>query len=283
MILKPKIIEARIISETEGIYDKAESRSIAGLILEEVFNLDQNSIFLNRAFDGDDYREIRLNEIVERLKRNEPIQHILGFGWFMGRKFNVSRDALIPRQETEELVDLILSENPEKRLRILDIGTGSGCIAICLALVLTDAEVHASDISSSALEIAKQNAKLNDIDLHFHQGDIFLSFPDIEAPDIIICNPPYIGNSEKADIHRNVLDYEPDLALFVNDNDPLIFYRKVIGWAEVKLNKGGRIYFEINESKGEDVNKLFNRNLFNEIRVVKDINNKDRVIRATKV
>ena len=266
----------------EGIYDKSESRSIARLILEEVFSINQNGIFMNRALNEDDFSESRLNEVVERLKSNEPIQHILGFGWFMGRKFKVSREALIPRQETEELVDLILRENPEKELRILDIGTGSGCIAICLALVLTDVEVHASDISSSALEVAKQNAKLNDTHVDFHLSDIFHSFPEVAAPDIIVSNPPYIAHSEKGDIDKNVLDYEPDRALFIHNEDSLIFYRKIIEWAEVKLNKGGRIYFEINESKGEDVRQLFDSQIFDKINVIKDINDKDRVVRAQK-
>lgn len=214
----------------------------------------------------------------EKLKSNEPIQYILGHGPFYGREFLVTEDTLIPRNETEELVHLIIKENPKPNLRVLDIGTGTGCIPITLALEMKSPEVYAIDISEKALAVSSENAKLLHAKVDFSKCDILKEKPQVADLDILVSNPPYIPLAEKGQMHRNVLDFEPDLALFVNDEDPLIFYRVISDEGKKLLKPTGKIYFEINERFGKEVSEIMMAFGYQNVRVIKDLNGKDRIV-----
>ena len=223
---------------------------------------------------------LALKSDFEKLKSGMPIQYILGHGPFYGRDFLVTKDTLIPRNETEELVHLIIKENPKPKLRILDIGTGTGCIPITLALEMNSPEVFAIDISEKALEVASENAENLHAKVDFSKCDILKEMPQIKDLDILVSNPPYIPLEEKGLMHPNVLDYEPDLALFVSDEDPLIFYRTIAEKGKSLLQPFGKIYFEINERFGNDVVKLLNSLGYQHTRILKDLNGKDRIVAA---
>ncbi|MCD6366789.1 MAG: peptide chain release factor N(5)-glutamine methyltransferase [Bacteroidales bacterium] len=232
---------------------------------DEVFNIPENDLF----------------SIISRLKQKEPIQYILGKTTFANLPFFVKSGVLIPRPETEELINHILEEYAEtKDLRILDIGTGSGCIAIALSKNL-DATVFGLDKSLQALVVAKENAMLNHVEINFFRHDIFDSkFPQTEKFNIIVSNPPYVLDSEKMQMDANVVDYEPQEALFVSDKDPLLFYRQIIKLSENLLLHGGKLFFEINEKQGDAIRNLLAENNFNDIVLWQDIHGKDRFIKA---
>lgn len=225
---------------------------------------------------------IEIEKIVDRLKIFEPIQYILEYSEFYGLPFYVDKNVLIPRQETEELVDLIIRHNTPSTqpLSIVDIGTGSGCIAIALKKNITYAQVEAWDISSKALDVAKKNSLLNDVDVTFTEVDILTSYPGNSKFNIIVSNPPYILNSEKSNMEHNVLGFEPQNALFVPDNDPLLFYNRIADIAKEILLEGGKMYFEINRSRGSDLVSMLNSKGFSEIGLFKDISTNDRMIEA---
>jgi release factor glutamine methyltransferase len=227
---------------------------------------------------------LKFNFAVKDLKKHRPIQYILGETMFLGLTFSVNEEVLIPRPETEELVDLIIRENKGRTLRILDIGTGSGCIAISLKKNLPESQVTGVDISEGALALARNNAEANRVAVPFIQLDILNIFPlpIAEKLDIIVSNPPYVTSSEKKGMESNVLNYEPHLALFVPNEDPLLFYRKIIEVSVVYLNSGGRIYFEINKEKGKEITELLRLSGFDEITVKKDMQGMDRIISARK-
>lgn len=214
----------------------------------------------------------------ERLKTGEPIQYILGKGPFYGREFIVTPDTLIPRNETEELVHLIIKENPKPKLRILDVGTGTGCIPISLALELKEPEVYGIDISEEALKIASLNAENLKAKVNFEKCDILTQVPKTRILDILVSNPPYIPIEEKGLMHRNVIDFEPELALFVTDEDPLIFYQKIAEKGKDLLKPGGKLYFEINERYGLLVSELLKILGYQSVKVHKDLNGKDRIV-----
>lgn len=214
----------------------------------------------------------------EKLKSNEPIQYILGHGPFYGRDFLVTEDTLIPRNETEELVHLIIKENPKPNLRVLDIGTGTGCIPITLALEMNSPEVYAIDISEKALEVSYENAENLHTKVNFSKCDILKEKPQVADLDILVSNPPYIPLAEKGQMHRNVMDFEPDLALFVSDSDPLIFYRTISEIGKQLLKTTGKIYFEINERFGKEVSEVMVASGYQNVRVIKDLNGKDRIV-----
>jgi len=223
----------------------------------------------------------KIDQIVSELKLNKPIQYILGQTEFFNLNFHIASGVLIPRPETEELVDWIISENKNGFYRILDIGTGSGVIAIALSKNMPGSNVTATDISNDALIITRENCKLNNVEIQLINHNILNHNENLNNTfDIIVSNPPYITEKEKELMHPNVLDYEPTLALFVSDDDPLLFYRHIIEFALVHLNSGGKIYFEINELFGNEVALLLEEKNFSEIILKKDINNKDRMIKA---
>ncbi|MEI6852816.1 MAG: peptide chain release factor N(5)-glutamine methyltransferase, partial [Bacteroidota bacterium] len=222
-------------------------------------------------------------DAIKELKEGKPLQYITGKAWFCGLELSVNEHVLIPRPETEELVQLIIKEHKEtKGLRILDIGSGSGCIGIALKKELKDAEVWAMDISEEALKVARKNAELHEADICFIYKDILDAegLSELRGLDIIVSNPPYVMESEKAVMHKNVLDFEPHEALFVPDNNPLKFYKAIFGLAK-KNGKPCRVYVEINESKGEEMIFLAKEFGFSDICIHKDINGKDRIISAT--
>jgi len=268
-----------IEQQLPGVYPQEELYSMGRLIVEQLFNLTYTDIITDKPLEtGGDLNE-KISQIIKRLKNHEPVQYILGQAPFYGREFHVTPDVLVPRQETEELVDMIIKENAGKRLRILDIGTGSGCIAITLSLELPECEVWACDISEGALGVAQKNAGALGGKVSFFRTDI-LTDGLMQGPfDVIVSNPPYVCEGEKPLLEKNVLEYEPPLALFVPDEDPLVFYRKIAEQAHGQLSGTGVLYFEINESLGEDLCKMLNTMHFVP-QIINDVNRKDRFIRA---
>ena len=266
------------------IYDAAEAESFFYLILEDRFQKKRIDLALqpDLIFSEEEIQD--WNTILKQLENEIPVQYILGTTNFYGLDFQVNENVLIPRQETEELVEwILLSQKPEARsqkIRILDIGTGSGCIAITLAKNIPNAQVFAIDVSEKALAVAKKNAESNNVNVTFIQKDI-LETDDLEQQfDIIVSNPPYVRNLEKEEIRKNVLDNEPHLALFVEDNDALIFYRKISGLAKKNLEKDGQLYFEINQYLGKEMINLLEDEGFQNIELRKDIYGNDRMTRA---
>lgn len=280
--LKTKEAFRNTIKALKGIYPEGESLSIARLLFED-FQIDAGPLG-NPETELPEKTQIKIRKAVKRLLNNEPIQYILGYSWFYDRKFIVGRDNLIPRQETELLVDRILKNEKNKPdLKILDIGTGSGCIAVSLGLELPESKVWASDISEKALETARLNIQENKADIQLIHDDILHPNP-VKYPeflDVIVSNPPYVRNLEKKQMNKNVLDWEPDLALFVKDKDPLIFYKKIAEFAGRKLLRKGRLYFEINEAFGKETAELLDESGFKNIEIHKDFNEKDRIISAS--
>jgi release factor glutamine methyltransferase len=272
-----------IKKELETIYTLRECESIAFILIEYVLNYSKTQVQLNKTekINQDQYNQIL--EYLSELKMNKPIQYVLGEAYFYDLVFNVNPFTLIPRPETEELVHAIISENTEHELSILDIGTGSGCIPICLAKFLKSAEVDSVDISNKAIETAKKNAELNQEQVNFYNRD-FLQWENFEWKkyDIIVSNPPYVTEAEKEKMEKNVLNFEPHTALFVSNEDPLIFYRKIAEFAIIYLKEKGKLYFEINENLGNSMIELLLNKGFLDVQLRKDINGKDRILSAIK-
>lgn len=267
--------------QLKDYFTKGEIRVFTQLILEKICgssNLKRDNCKFN---DLSESEKQKIDSIVKRLIKHEPIQYILGETVFYGLTFKVNGSVLIPRPETEELVEWILQEEKEKNLSILDVGTGSGCIAVTLAKKMEFAKVDAWDISEEALQTANKNAKLNNVSVSYFNRDILNESLTINKKyDIIVSNPPYIIEEEKKIMARNVLDFEPHKALFVDDSNPLLFYEHIAALAKRTLNKGGRLYFEINQEKGEEIVQMLSRRGFEEVELKKDISNNDRMIRA---
>ena len=273
------------IQELTPLYDVGEVESFFYLILEAKHQLHRVDLALqpDLAFSES---ELKIwSSILEQLKKEIPIQYILGVTHFYGLEFEVNSAVLIPRPETEELVDWIVQKskikNQKSKIKILDIGTGSGCIAIALAKNLSNAQVFALDVSEQALATAKTNAEKNQVQLSFiHQS--ILETEDLgQQFDVIVSNPPYVRELEKQEIKKNVLDNEPHLALFVEDNDALIFYRKIAQLAQKNLNPQGQLYFEINQYLGQEMLDLLRKMGFKNCELRKDIYGNDRMIQCT--
>lgn len=268
------------------MYPTGEITSFTRLIMEHVCGLQHHQLLMCKGKELSEIEKDRVEQIVERLKQSEPIQYIIGETTFYHLPFWVNPNVLIPRPETEELVDLIIKDFPGKPIRILDIGTGSGCIAISLANYLPESAVTAIDISQSALDTAGENAKRNNVSISFIQTDI-VDEPQAEANiretfDLIVSNPPYIKESEKASMGENVLLHEPRQALFVPDTDPLLFYRAIAGLGRKKLTENGFLYFEINAQCGQETVNLLKSTGYKEIELIRDISGKDRIIKAKR-
>lgn len=273
------------IKELAPLYDAYEAESFFYLILEDRHQLRQIDLALNHEliFDESDIQNWKI--LLSELQKQVPIQYLLGKTSFYGLDFEVNENVLIPRPETEELVDWIITENvrqKSKEIKILDIGTGSGCIAISLAKNLPNAKVYAMDVSKKALETAKRNALNNKTEVIFIQKDILRMEVLKSDYDIIVSNPPYVRNLEKVEIKKNVLDYEPHLALFVEDHDALVFYRKIAELAQKNLVKNGQLYFEINQYLGTEMTDLLEKMNFNNIELRKDIYDNNRMLRGIK-
>lgn len=284
--MKVKEYRAFFIDVLGSIYDQAEAESFFYIILEDRYRLRRIDLALQPelVFTAEEIREWDL--IREQLEREIPLQYILGRTSFYGLEFMVDENVLIPRQETEELVEWIISAAAKRisqeGVRILDIGTGSGCIAISLAKNIAGSEVYAIDVSEKALAIAEKNAALNNVKVHFMLADI-LATEDLERQfDIIVSNPPYVRNLEKGEIRKNVLDHEPHLALFVEDDDASVFYRKISQLASRNLDDNGQLYFEINQYLGAEMIELLRKEGFRDIELRKDIYGNDRMIFSSK-
>ncbi|WNM19024.1 peptide chain release factor N(5)-glutamine methyltransferase [Flavobacterium capsici] len=278
MLLKK--YKSNFIKELSSINDEMEAESFFYLILEHFHQLKRIDLAINPDFEISESDMVRWENILAELKTQKPIQYILGETEFYGLKFMVDGNVLIPRPETEELVDLIVSsfKSQTSKLRILDIGTGSGCIPISLKKNLPNAEVFAIDVSENALEIAKKNAKLNGVEVNFILKNI-LETNDLEQQfDVIVSNPPYVRMLEKEEIKPNVLEFEPHLALFVEDNDALLFYRKIAQLAKKNLTENGSLFFEINQYLGKETVELLENLGFKNILLLKDIYGNDRMI-----
>ena len=262
-------------------YSSDEAEALSIYILQEAFGFSRARLHSNKITKLSPFQESYLKEILQRLSRHEPIQHILGKCYFYDLTFEVNSNVLIPRPETEELVFWILEDYKNQQPKILDIGTGSGCIAITLAKKLSDSKVSAWDISEKALETAKINAGSNHVDVQFKHVDILNFNHNCEEKfDIIVSNPPYICSSEKKDMERNVLDFEPATALFVKDVNPLIFYEKISEFALESLSSNGSLYFEINRRMGEEMKEMLKNKGFSKIELRKDISQNNRMIKA---
>lgn len=274
----------KIAHQLLAAYPDREAHALARLVLEERYNLSQTDLLLDKdsKLSADDRRD--LANIVDRLLANEPVQYVLGKSWFCSRPFHVEPGVLIPRPETEELVRMIVQENEHRNpsLSVLDIGTGSGCIAISLALDLPKADVTAWDISSEALKIATDNAHALKADVRFQQQDILHPEPTDQQWDIIVSNPPYVRQLEAAEMSANVLEHEPHLALFVSDDDPLIFYREIGQFAWNHLTTGGRLYFEINQYLGKETADMIENIGFSDVKVHQDAYNNNRMLSCSK-
>ena len=267
------------------IYAPEEAESLSRLILEHVTGFSRLQLHLHQSDRLSEPKIMQIGEILNRLATHEPIQYILGEADFYGLKFSVTPAVLIPRAETEELVDWIISEEKETCKSLLDIGTGSGCIPIAIDRHATIGKIEGWDISAEALEIARQNAMRNDSRVQFSLQDIFdtSSLPESAKWDVIVSNPPYVLTEESALMEQNVVGFEPHLALFVPDNDPLLFYRTIARFAAAHLQPHGMLYFEINERMGERTSELLREQGFSEILTRKDLQGKERMIRAKRM
>ena len=268
--------------QLSSIYDVGEVESFFFIILENKHQLKRIDLALDINLEFSKIEIKTWDEILEKLKQQIPIQYILGITSFYDLEFEVDNNVLIPRPETEELVTWILSNNSitesTNQLKILDIGTGSGCIAISLAKNIPNAEVSAIDVSEKALAIAKKNASANKVKVVFIEENILNTESLNQQFDIIVSNPPYVRNLEKHEINKNVLDYEPHLALFVEDDDALVFYRKIAHLAQKNLSENGQLYFEINQYLGKQTIELLQEMSFKNIQLKKDIYGNDRMI-----
>ncbi len=276
-----KILFNELVSEITSVYEENEAKSIVYLLLAHFLNLSKTDILLDKKI----IQIFDFQEITSRLKAQEPVQYIIGETEFYGRNFNVTPDTLIPRPETEELVQLAVgswqSAVGNTPISILDIGTGSGCIAVSLACEIPNAQVYAYDISEKALEVAKENAERNKANVIFEKVDILKPFTVHRSPfTVIVSNPPYVMNAETLEMEQNVLDYEPHLALFVEDSNPLIFYKAIAEFASKNLINKGLCIVEINQALGLETAELFWNQGFQYVEVVKDMFGKDRMVRA---
>lgn len=267
----------------QGYYPDSEARALAKLLLVEMLGFSTLELYGGKDRVISEKDRILLMDIISRLQQNEPIQYIIGKETFCNLSFMVDKNVLIPRPETQELVEWILVDNEgRKGCRILDVGTGSGCIAISLAKKMPESQVEAWDFSAGALQMAKRNASLNEVEICFVKQDVLTFVPESACLDILVSNPPYITESEKTGMEGNVLDWEPETALFVQDDDPLLFYRKIASLGRVMLNPGGSLYFEINRAYGKEMVTMLEEMGYTRIVLRKDMFGNDRMIKAMK-
>ena len=271
-----------IRASLSGMYPKGEVDGFVKIIFRELLNYESVDILLRKDNILPEFIPDKITKVVKDLQKHRPIQYIFGTAYFHGHNFYVDGSTLIPRPETEELVDMIIDENQGADLSVLDCGTGSGCIAISLAIGLRFADVEAVDISEEALKVAARNSSSLKAKVRFRKEDI-LNMPSvIEKYDIIVSNPPYIGESERVSMDLNVIDYEPEAALFVPEEDPLIFYRKIAEFGVTALKPGGRIYYEINSRFPDEMKSMMNRLGYRDISVIRDMQGLYRFLIARK-
>jgi release factor glutamine methyltransferase len=284
--MKVKDIKSEYQGELASIYERSELDEITSLAFEAVKGFSKTDMTIRMDEKVTAEEAYKLGKILSGLKQNKPIQQILGYAWFYGMKFIVNENVLIPRPETEELVQWIIHEVTDHRapVSILDIGTGSGCIAIALKKNIEDAKVFALDISDKALAVATKNAELNHTQIQFTHSDILsIPTPNSQLPshlDILVSNPPYLLHSDKSTLQERVLDHEPHLALFAGEDD-LIYYKAIADFACNNLTKEGMLFFEIHEKKGEELKQLLEAKEFKNVQLRKDLSGKDRMIKAS--
>lgn len=289
--MRLKDIQKVFHQELDVIYGKNEVTSFFNILMSHYLKLNRIALVLEPELTVSKEEEQPLFEALSRLEQEEPIQYIIGETQFYDLTFKVNEHTLIPRPETEELVQWIVKchseRSEESQLKILDIGTGTGCIAISLAKHLPKAKVYALDLSKEALKVARQNAELNNVEVHFINADILnrdswnLEFKDLQF-DIIVSNPPYVRNLEKAEIKNNVLKHEPHLALFVEDYNPLQFYEAISDIAVDKLTENGLLFFEINQYLGNETKQLLHNKGFKDLELKTDIFGNNRMLKGLK-
>ncbi|CAL1519911.1 peptide chain release factor N(5)-glutamine methyltransferase [Chitinophaga sp. MM2321] len=265
------------------LYDEREAANIAHIVLEHLTGMNKLDRIVHKTKILTPDQNTRLKTAIEALQRVEPVQYITGSSWFYGMELMVTRDVLIPRPETEELVEWIVQDAAGRhRLHMLDIGTGSGCIPLALKKSLHSAQVSAIDVSEPALTVARINAARQRLEINFFRMDALDTAQMAELPsfDVIVSNPPYITQSEQTDMQEQVWGFEPTLALFVPDNDALLFYRHIILLAKNKLHPGGALYFEINEALGKEVVALMEEHGFKKVILKQDMFGKDRMVKG---
>ena len=276
-----KSIANKIHEGLATAYSDGEIKALTRILATELLGVSQMAFYLKDDITLTTEQQALLDNAIKRLQQHEPIQYILGYSDFCGLRFKVTPATLIPRPETSELVEWIVNESNGTE-NILDIGTGSGCIAVSLASKLSQAKVSAWDISHDALAVATENSKANGYAVTFKQVDILAYQPNDEQFDIIVSNPPYIKEVEKEQMEANVLDWEPHTALFVPDNDPLLFYRTIAEKATKMLRPCGKLYFEINRAYGKETVDMLSALGYTDIELRKDFADNDRMIRAVK-
>lgn len=270
-------------TELSPVFELSEIEVLFYRLVEHQLSLSKIDVILKSDFELNSEGQLFFKSAIQELKEEKPIQYIIGSTEFYGLSFKVTEATLIPRPETEELVDWIVKDNSDKnKLSILDIGTGSGCIPICLAKNLPKGSISTLDVSEEAIKIAQENAKMNEVVVEFINDDILIYSGCSEKYDVIVSNPPYVRHLEKQEIKKNVLAYEPHLALFVEDSDPLIFYRKITEFAVENLTENGVLYFEINQYLGKETVDLVKRYGFTSVELRKDLSGNDRMLKACK-
>jgi release factor glutamine methyltransferase len=297
-----KLFEAEqyLKEELKAIYDEQEAASIASLAAEHITGFSKTKRVSRKQDQLSALQSEQLQSHLQRLKTGEPIQYITNKSWFCGMELYVDKNVLIPRPETEELVQWIIDDvkasgkdvfvrkpmeaDETTQLKVLDVGTGSGCIALALKKIMVKAEVWGCDVSEEALNVARRNGSTLNIRVDF-QGLNFLDEAQqklLPTVDIIASNPPYVPLKDKEEMHTNVVDHEPHTALFVSNNDPLIFYKALAGFGKKRLYENGSIYMEIHEDLGQDVVALFKQNGYSNVELKKDMQKKDRMVRVRK-
>lgn len=276
-------LKIQFIEQLKDEYPATEIESFFHMLTEEFLGLRRIDVALEPEYEVSEEQKSIFEKAILRLKDHEPIQYIIGCTWFHGLEFKVDKNVLIPRSETEELVDWIISDfkGSGNELKILDIGTGSGCIPVCLAKELENSKVTSYDISEKALKLAKENADLNKVNVSFKKVDILDTDALEEHFDIIVSNPPYVRELEKKEMQKNVLNYEPGQALYVEDENALVFYEKITALASQSLKSGGVLYFEINQYLSEETRSLVEKSGF-EAELKKDIFENYRMLKAIK-
>lgn len=272
-----------VLRNSITVYDAEEAESIAFVILDNLYSLNRTDVLTEKPISFTAEQKNTLDKIIARINTHEPVQYVLGSAWFYGRPFHVSPAVLIPRPETELLVDEVIKSVNQNSVSILDIGTGSGCIAITLARELPQAIISAVDISEPALQVAHHNAERLQAKVNFYTIDILKDAIPLSNLDVIVSNPPYIAASEKTHMRENVLAHEPHQALFVPDNNALIFYSTIAQKGYTALQPAGKIFVEINERLGKETADVFIRAGFSTVQIIKDLQGKDRIVKAYKL
>ncbi|MBO7300530.1 MAG: peptide chain release factor N(5)-glutamine methyltransferase [Tidjanibacter sp.] len=272
----------KVVAAAATNYDRVECGAVAERLCADLYGFGRFDVVMNGEAVPDGFDVEHFEVLLGRVAMGEPVQYIVGSTEFYGRRFVVREGVLVPRPETEELVALIVRENMLPTPRIVDLCTGTGAIAVSLACEIAGARVDAVDLSPIAIEVAGENIRANGVDVALESGDIFEWEPERDAYDVIVSNPPYIPESERMDMDRNVVDFEPDMALFVPDDSPLVFYERIADVALVGLHEGGRLYFEIHERFAEECAQMLRAKGFEAVCIHNDMNSKPRMVVCTK-